>query len=96
LCKIIYNNLYIFIIFSSTLYVEYFDYKVWVSRFKFIIKTNKLYYDFYYNLKFLILNFKNFSESTASETLRGESFNFNAFYKQHHYIDPNWLQSFGL
>ena len=47
---------------------------------------------FYYYLKLLILNFNNFS--TASETLRGESFNFNAFYKQHHYIDPIWLQRF--
>lgn len=34
---------------------------------------------FYFNLKFIIciFNFRNFS--TASETLRGASFNFNAF-----------------
>ncbi len=49
---------------------------------------------FYYYLKFLlwILNFRCFS--TASETLREASFYFNAFYKQHHYIDHSWLQWF--
>jgi len=49
---------------------------------------------FYYYLKFLlwILNFRCFS--TASETLREASFDFNAFYKQHHYIDHSWLQWF--
>jgi hypothetical protein len=51
---------------------------------------------FYYYLKFLlwILNFRCFS--TASETLREASFDFNAFYKQHHYIDPSWLQFIGF
>jgi len=80
--------------FSYKLYVEYFDYKVLVSWFKFIIKTTSsiMIFIFYYYLKLLILNFNNFS--TASETLRGASFNFNAFYKQHYYIDPNWLQWF--
>ena len=94
MCIIIYNNLYIFIIFNYTLYVEYFDYKVLVSWFKFIIKKTSsiMMFIFYYYLKLLILKCKHFS--TASETLRGESFNFNAFYKQHHYIDPSWLQWF--
>ena len=91
---IIYNNLDILIVVIYTLFVQ--DYKIFMFGFKIIIKTASsiIISIFYYYLKFILLifNFRDFT--TASETLRGASFNFNAFYKQHFYIYPNWLQWF--
>jgi hypothetical protein len=94
LCIIIYNNLDILILVSYTLFVQ--DYKIFMFGSEIIFKTASsitisIFY-YYFNFLFWILNFRDFS--TASETLRGASFNFNAFYKQHYYIDPNWLQWF--
>jgi hypothetical protein len=96
LCIIIYNYLDIILIISYTLYIQYYYIIKWISRLKFIIKiaSSIIMYFFNYILKFKlwILNFKNFTR--ASETLHGVSFNFNAFYTEHNYIDHNWLEWF--
>lgn len=96
MCTIIYNNLDILILVSYTLLVQIQDYKIFMFGFKFINKTasNIVIFIFYYYLKYLLWIFNCREILTASETLRGASFNFNAFYKQHYYIDPNWLQWF--
>jgi len=72
-----------------------------ISGFKIIIKTASCILILFLiiicaqRFYFWVLKFKNFS--TAPETLRGVSFDFKyntAFYNQHFYIDPNWLQWF--
>ena len=96
MCIIIYNNCDNFILVSYTLLVQIQEYKIFMFGFKFIKKTasNIVISIFYYYLKYLLWIFNCREILTASETLRGASFNFNAFYKQHFYIDPKWLQWF--
>jgi len=84
---------YLDIIISYRLFIQYYYFVKLISKLKFLFKiaSSIIMYIFYFILKFKLwlLNYKNFT--IASETLHGVSFNLNAFYIKHNYIDPNWL-----